>query len=59
VGGAVAAGTGLLVALAGGAAGPGRMGEVGPAWWAVGPAAGLEVAAVVAVTLLVLGRRTG
>jgi hypothetical protein len=59
VGGSVAAGTGLLALLAAGSAGPGRMGEAGPAWWAVGPLAGIEVAAVVAVTLLVLGRRAG
>lgn len=46
----------LLVLAAAGSAGPGRMAEVGPDWWAVGPLAGLEIAAVVAATLLLLRR---
>lgn len=44
----------LLTAFATGPAGPGRMADVGPDWWAVGLAAGAEVAAVAAVTLLAL-----
>jgi hypothetical protein len=50
-------GAGLLALLVAGPAGPGRMAVVGPDWWAVGPAAGLEVGAVAAVTLLLLLRR--
>lgn len=58
----VAAGTGALVGatvavlswLAAGPAGPGRMAEVGPAWWAVGPLAALEVTVAVAATTAVL-----
>jgi hypothetical protein len=46
-----------LALVASGPAGPGRLAETGPAWWAVGPAAGLEVALVMAATLLVLRRR--
>lgn len=57
VGSLVAAGAAGLTVLASGSAGPGRMAEVGPAWWAVGPLAGLEVAAVVAMVLLALDRR--
>ncbi|HEX7189456.1 MAG TPA: DUF6350 family protein [Actinomycetes bacterium] len=57
VGVAVGVGVGALAALAAGPAGPGRMAETGPDWWAVAPAAAIEVAAVVAVTLLVLRRR--
>ena len=37
--------------------GPGRLGETGPTWWLVAVLAGLEVAAVMAATLLVLRRR--
>lgn len=51
------AGLALLTAFASGPAGPGRMGEVGPDWWVVGLAAGAEVAAVAAATLLVLRMR--
>lgn len=51
------AGAALLALLVAGPAGPGRMAEVGPDWWAVGPAAGLEVGAVAALTLLLLRRR--
>jgi hypothetical protein len=60
---AVSAGmTGALVAvaaaalawLAAGPAGPGRMSETGPDWWAVGPVAGLEVAGAAAATLAAL-----
>jgi hypothetical protein len=40
-----------LALLSAGPAGPGRMATTGPDWWAVGPAAGLEVAAAAAVTL--------
>lgn len=57
VGALVAAGTAGLAVLTSGSAGPGRLSEVGPAWWAVGPLAGLEVAALVAAVLLVLDRR--
>lgn len=57
VGALVAAGAAGLTVLASGSAGPGRMAEVGPAWWAVGPLAGLEVAAVVAMVLLAQDRR--
>jgi LPXTG-motif cell wall-anchored protein len=35
------------------------MAETGPTWWLVGPAAGLEVAAVVAAWLLLRHRRQG
>jgi hypothetical protein len=59
VGAFVAVCTGALAALAAGPAGPGRMADTGPDWWAVGPAAGLEVAAVVAAALLLLHRRQG
>jgi hypothetical protein len=56
-GAAVAVATGLLAAVSAGSAGPGRMADTGPTWWAVGPLAGLEVAAVVAVALLARRRR--
>jgi hypothetical protein len=52
IGVGVALATGALAAAAAGAAGPGRMAETGPTWWLVGPAAGLEVAAVVAAAAL-------
>jgi hypothetical protein len=47
----------VLAALSAGSAGPGRMSEVGPAWWAVGLAVGLEMTALAALTLLALRRR--
>lgn len=49
----------LLSALSAGSAGPGRMAEVGPDWWAVGPVTALEVAAVAAAVLLALRWRDG
>jgi hypothetical protein len=57
IGGLVAAAVAVLCGFASGPAGPGRFAEVGPQWWLVGPAAGLEVAVAAAVTLLVLRRR--
>ena len=48
--------TSALAFLSAGSAGPGRMAGVGPDWWAVGLASGLEVAAAAAVTLLLLHR---
>lgn len=56
VGFGVAVATGVLTVLAQGSAGPGRMAEVGPSWWAVGPVVGLEVAVVTAVALLAMVR---
>ena len=56
-GGLVAAAVTALSLLASGPAGPGRLVETGPTWWATGLAAGLEVAAVMAAALLVLRRR--
>jgi hypothetical protein len=56
-GGLLAGAVAVLSLLASGPAGPGRLGETGPTWWVVAPAAGLEVAAVMAVTLFVLRRR--
>jgi hypothetical protein len=56
-GGLVAAAVAVLALLASGPGGPGRLAETGPDWWAVAPVAGLEVAAVMAVTLLVVRRR--
>lgn len=56
VGLCVAAVTGVLAALAQGSAGPGRMAEVGPTWWVVGPAVGLEVAVVTAAALCATAR---
>lgn len=56
-GAAAGTGAGLLALLVAGPAGPGRMAVVGPDWWAVGPAAALEVGAVAALTLLLLRRR--
>ena len=56
-------GAGLLLTplmwLSAGSAGPGRMVDVGPDWWAVGPAVSVEVAIVAAVALVILRRRTG
>ena len=49
--------TGLLALLSAGSAGPGRMADVGPDWWAVAPATALEVAVVAAATLLLLRHR--
>jgi hypothetical protein len=57
VGAFVGAGVAALAAVCAGPAGPGRMAETGPDWWAVGPAAGLEVATVVAAALLLRRRR--
>ncbi|HEX6936798.1 MAG TPA: DUF6350 family protein, partial [Actinomycetes bacterium] len=57
VGVVVGTAVGVLAALASGSAGPGRMTEVGPDWWAVAPVTGLETAAVVSVALLALRRR--
>lgn len=49
---------GVLTWLSAGSAGPGRMAEAGPDWWAVGPAVTGEVAAAAAVTLLLLRWRS-
>lgn len=57
VGGLVAATVAGLAMLTSGPGGPGRLADTGPDWWAVGPAAGLEVALVMAVTLLAVRRR--
>ena len=54
VGALVAVAVAGLAWLSAGSAGPGRMGTTGPNWWAVGPAAGLEVAAAAAVTIAAL-----
>ena len=54
VGGLVAVAVAGLAWLSAGPAGPGRMATTGPDWWAVGPVAGLEVAAAAAVTLVAL-----
>jgi hypothetical protein len=56
-GGLVAAAVAVLAVLASGPGGPGRLAETGPDWWAVAPVAGLEVAVVMAVTLMALRRR--
>jgi len=48
-----------LMWLSAGSAGPGRMVDVGPDWWAVGPAVSVEVAAVAAAVLVVLRWRSG
>ncbi len=56
-GGLVAAAVMVLSLLASGPAGPGRLVDTGPTWWATGSAAGLEVAAGMAAALLVLRRR--
>jgi hypothetical protein len=53
----VAAVVGVLSLLASGPAGPGRLAETGPTWWLVAPLGGLEVAAVMAVVLLVPHRQ--
>jgi hypothetical protein len=50
----VAGAVSVLAWLAAGPAGPGRMATTGPDWWAVGPAAGLEVGAAAALTLVAL-----
>ncbi len=57
VGGLVAAAVVVLSLLTSGPGGPGRLAQTGPDWWAVAPVAGLEVAVVMAATLLVLRRR--
>lgn len=49
--------TALLTGLSAGSAGPGRMREVGPDWWAVGAAVAVEVSLLAAATLGVLRRR--
>ena len=54
VGGLVAVAVAGLAWLSAGPAGPGLMATTGPDWWAVGPVAGLEVAAATAVTLAAL-----
>ena len=54
VGAVVAVAVAGLGWLSAGPAGPGRMASTGPDWWAVGPVAGLEVAAAAAVTLAAL-----
>jgi LPXTG-motif cell wall-anchored protein len=56
-GGLLAGAVAVLCLLASGPAGPGRLGQTGPHWWLVAVLAGLEVAAVMAATLLVLRRR--
>jgi hypothetical protein len=48
---------GALTLLSAGSAGPGRMADVGPDWWAVAPASAVEVAVVAAATLLLLRLR--
>jgi len=48
---------GALALLSAGSAGPGRMADVGPDWWAVAPATALEVAVTAALALLLLRRR--
>jgi hypothetical protein len=53
-GAAVGAAVAVLGWLASGAAGPGRMAETGPTWWAVGLAAALEVAVATAATAALL-----
>ena len=53
----MAAAVTVLSLLASGPAGPGRLADTGPTWWATGLAAGLEVAVVMAAALLVLRRR--
>ncbi len=53
----VAAAVAALAVLASGPGGPGRLAVTGPQWWAVAGAAGLEIAVVMAATLLVLRRR--
>lgn len=57
VGATVGLAVGLLAVLSAGSAGPGRMSEVGPDWWAVAPATAAEVAVTAALTLLALRRR--
>ncbi len=60
--GLVAVAVAVLALFASGPAGPGRLAETGPDWWAVAPLAGAEVGLVMAATLLVLAhrpRRTG
>jgi hypothetical protein len=56
-GAAVVVATAALGGLVSGAAGPGRLADVGPDWRAVGPLAGAEVAAVAAAVLLLLRHR--
>ena len=56
VGALVGLATGALALLSAGSAGPGRMADVGPEWWAVSLATAGEVATAAAVTLLLLHR---
>lgn len=56
VGALVGSATGALALLSAGSAGPGRMADVGPDWWAVAPTTALEVATAAVVTLLLLRR---
>ena len=56
VGALVGLATGALALLSAGSAGPGRMADVGPDWWAVSLATAGEVATAAAVTLLLLHR---
>jgi hypothetical protein len=51
-GGLAALALSLLAASASGPAGPGRLAEVGPAWWLVGLLAAVETASVTAVVLV-------
>jgi len=53
----VASAVAVLCGFASGPAGPGRLAEVGPHWWLVGPAAGVSVAVGAGLTMLVLRRR--
>lgn len=57
VGALVGLAAGALALLSAGSAGPGRMADVGPDWWAVAPATAAEVAVSAALTLLLLRRR--
>lgn len=57
VGGMTGAALAAFVALSAGSAGPGRLSDVGPVWWLVGPAAAVEVAVVTALVLALLRRR--
>ncbi|MCY7372754.1 MAG: DUF6350 family protein [Spirochaetaceae bacterium] len=54
VGALVGLATGALALLSAGSAGPGRMADVGPDWWAVALASSMEVATAATVTLLLL-----
>jgi hypothetical protein len=58
-GGVVGLGAAVLVGFAGGPAGPGRLGAVGPSPWQVGLAVAGEIAVVAAVVVLATSWRTG